>query len=483
MNDFIFKKIHIPAGIPAQSRISLKSNKFRRNVMKRIITILFMCLCGFFNIVTYGQDKKINEWVNTPESKLWGLMTVWAQTKFAFPHMERLKEIDWDAAVQKAIPRVLSAGDAESYYNILMELTALLRDSHTEIIPPWGRMTPGFDYPAVEIKIIDDKFYVVRTGNGDELKRQNIRPGTEILEIGDGIPVRDYFRDNVLKYRTRGSKRADDALLIFYMLYGPAGTDVKVKIKNPDGATGIAALTRNAMTGKGGPFMYEFLPRLFAATITSRMIDENILYVEIPNLDGNNEKIRDDFIDLIDKTDFSNVKGLIIDLRYNMGGSHRIMQPMLSCLIDNPVRTPLNHYLQYTPARAASGGGSAFTVKSENMEISPRQGKRFSGCVAVLMSPVTHSSAEDMIIELMQNGKCITVGEPTAGGAGGSYPFELPGGGEFSLSTFKATMPDGTEYMADGIQPDVPVKTSIKDILSGRDRVLEKGIEVIKSKI
>jgi C-terminal processing protease CtpA/Prc len=419
------------------------------------------------------------EWSNTREAKLWGLMTVWAQTKFAFPHTERLKEIDWDGKVREFIPKVLDADNVETYYKILAELTALLRDSHTEIIPPWGRMTPGYDFPPVEIKIIDDRFYIIRTGNNLELKEQNVTPGTEILEIGEGIPAMQFFKDNVLKYHSRGSKRADEAVLVFYLLYGPAGTKVNMKVTSPEYGIRNVELTRNATTGKGKPFMYEFLNYLFAQTIQQRMLEKNILYVNLPNFESANKNIRDDFIALIDETDFTGIKGMIIDLRYNMGGSHKIMQPLVSCLIDSSVKVPLHHYLQYTPAPTTWGNNPAFEFRKMTMDIHPRKGKRYSGPIIVLMSPMTHSSGEDMIIELIQTGRCISVGEPTAGGAGGKLPFPLPGGGEFALSTFKATFPDGTEYMTNGIQPDILVRNSLEDIVTGRDRVLEKGIDAI----
>ena len=77
-------------------------------------------------------------------------MTIWAQTKFGFPHQERLQALDWDNKVLGFIPRVLEAEDVNSYYEALMEMTALLQDSHTEVIPPWGRFIPGFDIPPIE---------------------------------------------------------------------------------------------------------------------------------------------------------------------------------------------------------------------------------------------------------------------------------------------------------------------------------------------
>jgi len=84
-----------------------------------------------------------NEWTDSADQKVWGLMTIWAQTKFAFPHRERLKAINWDSTVQAFIPRVMNAHDQESYYKSLMELITFLRDSHTECHPALGTIHPG----------------------------------------------------------------------------------------------------------------------------------------------------------------------------------------------------------------------------------------------------------------------------------------------------------------------------------------------------
>ena len=117
--------------------------------MKRIIIYLLMC---FLNVsVAYPREKEPSprneEWTGTAEQKLWGLMTIWAQTKFAFPHTERLREVDWDQEAQEFVSRVIAAKDIEGYYKLLMELVTQLRDSHTYVVPPWARLTPGYDMP------------------------------------------------------------------------------------------------------------------------------------------------------------------------------------------------------------------------------------------------------------------------------------------------------------------------------------------------
>ena len=139
-----------------------------------------------------------------------------------------------------------------------------------------------------------------------------------------------------------------------------------------------------------------------------------------------------------------------------------------------------NHYFHYTAANIPWGAPALTWDKRQN-EVSPREGKRYSGPLALLIGPYTHSSGEDMVIELSQRENCITIGEPTSGGAGGKLSFHLPAGGEFNMSTFKATYPDGREYMKGGIKPDIEIKKTVEDLIHENDSALLEAVELIKS--
>jgi C-terminal processing protease CtpA/Prc len=449
--------------------------------MKRTIVFLLAVLFLLANVHARpgGTADPGGEWTGSAEQKIWGLMTVWAQTRACFPHVARLQELKWDERARECIGRVIAAQDMESYYLLLMELVARLGDSHTYVIPPWGRMTPGYDLPPMELGVMDEKFYVLRVGATDEIEAQRIYPGLEILEVGEAVPVRRYFDEKVLKYYTRGSRQADEAVLIFYMLYGPQGEKVRLKVRDTDGGVRQVELTRASAGRDGKPFMYRFLESMFIPSIQSRMLDDGTCYVNVPNFEARSGRMEADFSKLVDSLDPSRTKGLILDLRYNSGGSGVIAARIAGCLIDHPVRSPRNHYFQYAPANIPwKKDPLSWTFRE--WEIAPRDGKRYLGPLAILCGPATHSSAEDMIIELTQGGRAVTVGERTAGGAGGKLSIALPAGGELCLSTFKATFPDGREYMGTGIQPDVEVRPSLDDSMKGNDPVLEKARAVIR---
>jgi C-terminal processing protease CtpA/Prc len=448
--------------------------------MRMMVAILLVC-CLVPAVPVYAQPVAQPfpelEWTGTTEQKLWGLMQIWSEAKYSFPHQERLEELDWDATVQEHIPRVMAAKDMDSYYMTLMELAALLKDSHTSVLPPWGYFKPDNDYPPVEIQVIEGAFYVVRAGDTEEIKSHRIYPGLEILEI-DGVPVGEHFAENVLRYYTRGPKHADEAVLVAYLLDGPKGTAVTMKVKDTDGAVREVSLTRNSAVGDGPPFMYQFVQDVFMAQeIESRLLDDGILYVKIPNYE--HDGVLNSFMALIEGLDVDATKGMILDVRNNMGGSSRICSGIVSCLIDESVSSPTERYLQYSAARRAWGRKQEWSTRT--YDINPSKGKRYSGPMVILTGPITNSSAEDFVIELKQTGRATTVGGRTSGGAGNPLNIPLPGGGTFRVATFTATFPDGTEYVGTGIEPDIEVYPTAQDLTDGTDPVLKKGVEVARN--
>ena len=103
--------------------------------------------------------------------------------------------------------------------------------------------------------------------------------------------------------------------------------------------------------------------------------------------------------------------------------------------------------------------------------------------LAVLTNAITNSTAEDFAIELKYGKRATVVGQKTSGGAGNTLQFELPFGGTFNLATFKATLPDETEYIGLGMAPDIEVITTVKDIINDYDRSLKRGTEILKKSI
>ncbi len=113
--------------------------------------------------------------------------------------------------------------------------------------------------------------------------------------------------------------------------------------------------------------------------------------------------------------------------------------------------------------------------------IQPREGPHFTGPVAVLIGPATFSAAEDFLVAWKNSGRGKMIGEPSGGSTGQPLLFQLPGGGTARVCTKRDTFPDGTEWVGKGIQPDLLVRPTVADVRSGRDAVLARAVEFLKS--
>jgi carboxyl-terminal processing protease len=446
--------------------------------VRRRCGLLLLVLMIASATLAWGQGRGepgADEWTGTAEQKILGLATIWAEAKYAFPSFEQVPDLDWDRSFQDFVPRVAAAGDKDAYYWILMEFAGLLTDGHTSVLPPWGYLRPDFDNPPLEVQVVEDAFLVARAAETPEFKTQGIHVGLEITEI-DGVKIRSYFEDSVNRYYPRGSAHANDAVNIVYLLRGPRDSKVTLKVRDAARGEREVTLTRNSTLPGGGPFLPRILLWMLAeSALETESLPGGVRYIRIANFED--PAMGDIFLDLIDTLDEAATTGLLIDLRFSLGGRGDIAEKMIGALIDAPVSSPHWKYPHYVAAHRNWGRPPEWSTAS-NM-IPARDGKRFMGPVVILTAGTASSTAEDFAISLREAGRALLVGERTAGSAGNPIERPLPGGGQFSMATFRAYLPDGGEYVGIGLKPDIGIGPTREDIRNGVDVVMEKGLAVL----
>ena len=121
--------------------------------------------------------------------------------------------------------------------------------------------------------------------------------------------------------------------------------------------------------------------------------------------------------------------------------------------------------------------------KARNRKIEDKS-LRFDGRLFVLTSPATFSSGNWFAVIIKDNNLGTIIGEPT-GNAPSSYgdvpSFQMPNTGfSFTVSHKRWVRPNPDNDPADALYPDVPVYTTIDDIINGTDPQLEKLKAIIK---
>jgi C-terminal processing protease CtpA/Prc len=143
-------------------------------------------------------------------------------------------------------------------------------------------------------------------------------------------------------------------------------------------------------------------------------------------------------------------------------------------------RMPLStEFVKFTNGSITEPGyfnfGDLFSVGRDNPD-------HYKGKVVILVNEITVSQAEFTARAFQKAPGSIVIGSTTAGADGRVSRFSLPGGINTSISGIGVYHSDGGETQRIGIVPDIVVKPTIEGIINGRDELIEKALEIIKSR-
>jgi len=226
----------------------------------------------------------------------------------------------------------------------------------------------------------------------------------------------------------------------------------------------------------GGIFNYKIYD--FYPLVERKTIDDDIIYFKLSTFIF--EQIVEDFYKELDQLDLEKTKGMILDIRHNMGGNSDYAFKILSRLIDKPVEAAKWKTRKYLPAFRSWGRPEEWYEGNMGI-VHPSPEKRYSGPLIILTWHTTLSAAEDFLVPLKFSKRAKIVGDITGGSTGNPITLQLPGGYILRICAKRDTFPDGEEFVGTGIEPDIKVKITQKDIYENRDRVLEKVVEMIRN--
>ena len=195
-------------------------------------------------------------------------------------------------------------------------------DPHTEFFPPKEKanfdigMSGQLEGIGAQLQEKDGAIKVSSIVPGSASYRQGqLKPGDIILKVAQGeaepVDVTDM--------------RLDDAV---QLIRGKKGTEVRLTIKKPDASTVIIAITRDIVV----------IEETYAQSVILKG-KKNIGYIKLPTFyaDFNGNGGRSCSVDMkkeLQKLKEENVDGIILDLRYNGGGSLPDVVKMAGLFID-----------------------------------------------------------------------------------------------------------------------------------------------------
>ncbi|WET00121.1 S41 family peptidase [Chryseobacterium arthrosphaerae] len=192
------------------------------------------------------------------------------------------------------------------------------------------------------------------------------------------------------------------------------------------------------------------------------------------------------FIDHEKKTGYVNMGIIEKEDLDDMYSSLKLTKSIIFDLRNYPKQTiiPLSYLLLPEPSvyyqftfPDTSYPGKFYSRKNSTGRKNPAY---YKGNVIVLVDENTQSQAETTTMMFKQHPKAKIIGSNTSGANGDVIMFKIADL-ETRFTGLGAYYPDGRETQRIGIIPDIIVKPTVEGVKSGKDEVLEKALEYIKS--
>ncbi|MCB9234116.1 MAG: S41 family peptidase [Bacteroidia bacterium] len=182
------------------------------------------------------------------------------------------------------------------------------------------------------------------------------------------------------------------------------------------------------------------------------------------------QKFLDGFRLILDK--MASQKGLILDLRNNIGGVSGLPQRLAANFATE------KFIGEYTCERKKAGHESFTKVKS--VWVKPKKENPWLKPVVLLVNDETVSASEEFVLMMKNLPQVKVVGVPSQGALSDIYEQKLSNGWSLSLSNMRFYSSEKVCYENVGIPVDVESKNTRRDLNSQVDAVLKKGLETLR---
>lgn len=165
------------------------------------------------------------------------------------------------------------------------------------------------------------------------------------------------------------------------------------------------------------------------------------------------------------------MRSLIIDLRNNEGGDDPLTLDLAGRLTDRP-------YLAYTKAPRDDPNDPNRFGRTQQVNVVPADGPRFTGPVQLLTSDMTVSAGETFVLAMMSRIPAPTrIGTTTQGVFSDTLDRKLPNGWTFNLGNEQYLGPDGKSFEGTGIPATIetPVFTPA-ELSTNQDPALDAAL-------
>ncbi|RNA61702.1 hypothetical protein D1631_07050 [Chryseobacterium nematophagum] len=378
------------------------------------------------------------------------LFRYWNYVEYFFPYKYKTDQ-NWNTVLTEMIPKFLSLNTTENYHLTLAELVTKTDDSHAFLFSPfisvnqYGKRKVPIEYSYAEGKLIVTK---VLSNKFNQINP--IQIGDVIYEI-DGLTIPqkiNLFGKYIPASNSWGKIKKAKNLLLF-----TNKDSLLIKFERDEKNISLSLAT------------YLFKDIIAEKTVPSEKWkfyddEKKIGYVNMGMIE--NQDIENMYQHLQSTT------SIIFDLRNYP--KQTISQLSRLLLPENGI------YYQFNFPETSFL--SKFYSRKNN--IGRKNPDYYKGNVVVLVDENTQSQAETTTMMFKQHPKAKIIGSYTSGANGDVIRFKMADL-ETSFTGIGAYYPDGKETQRVGIIPDIFVKPTVTGVRQGKDEVLERALEYIKT--
>ncbi|PTT36575.1 hypothetical protein DBR28_10855 [Chryseobacterium sp. HMWF028] len=400
--------------------------------------------------VYFRNEKSYGSKFTSKTISLLELFRYWNYVEYFFPYKYETDQ-NWNDVLTEMIPKFLMIDNDKNYPLALAELVAKTDDSHAYLsskeiqLNQYGKRKVPVEYSYAEGKLVITKINDTRTRHTSLLQT-----GDVIYDIeGKTIPQ---MINSLGKYVPASNSWGKVSKIKDKLLFSN-NDSISVKIER-DGQN-LEIKTRTYLIKD---IIHEKIP----TPRKWKFMDEEkkIGYVNMGIIE------KEDLDEMYG--DLNSAKSIIFDLR---NYPKQTIIPLSYLLLPEP-----SVYYQFT-FPDTSYPGKFYSRKNVTGRKNPEY---YKGNVIVLVDESTQSQAETTAMMFKQHPKAKIIGSNTSGANGDVIMFKIADL-DTRITGLGAYYPDGRETQRIGIIPDILIKPSVKGLKNGKDEILEKALEYIKT--
>jgi len=409
-----------------------------------------------FRLGTYIQNSfPENEDFPSKEYRLLAAFKIWTVFNYFFPYKDLMNE-DWDNILKLSITKFENASNAQEYRDAVSEMIAYTHDSHAWV--NWPSKDRAF--PMFVCRYIENKLIVTRVFS-DSLNN-TIMPGDEIVSID-----RESISNLEKIHRTKISASTEQSMknrLARSFFYGKDSSEITIVIKTKNNKI------KKVKTTRTNAFWQEYRKGYRGGDIR-RLISPEIGYADLDRLQ----------VTQVDSmfAMFKNTKAIIFDMRGYPNGTVWHIAPRL-----NKKGSKIYGALFEKPLLSSDelSDDYKFDLSYTFFQPVPETDKpAYTGKTVVLIDERAISQSEHTCLFFESVTDVTFIGSPTAGANGDVTRFYIPGNISIGLTGQSVRHADGRQLQRIGILPDIEITPTIEGIRYGKDEVLERAIEFVKT--